>query len=159
MDRDLIPEFLYHDIRPRSERGLGHRLVDIDGPVINKGMVADAIDAGLWGAGNGDDSVHIIIKVWYTHLVYDRTFLSVLESMERLCNIEDTNRNIKVHVLLRWSRCYYNFSCMGCKGEQERLSQYMKEIGYSIYLFHICSCSGLVPDYFTANIRNYRLKH
>ena len=122
-------------------------------------MVADAIDAGLGGDGNGDDSVHIIIKVWYTHLVYDRTYLSVLESMERLRNLEDTNRNIKVHVLLLWPRCYDKVSWIDCKGDQERISQYAKEIGYSIYLFHICSCSGFVPDYFTANIRNYRLKH
>ena len=129
MNRDLIPEVLSHAFRPRSEGGLGRRLVDIDGTARNEEMVADAINAGLGGAGNGGDAVHVMIKVRYTHLGYNRTCLSVLESMERLRNLEETNRNIKVHVLLHWPRCYDNVSWMDCKGEEERLPQYVKEIG------------------------------
>ena len=32
-------------------------------------------------------------------------------------------------------------------------------IRYSIYPFHICSCSEFVPDYFKVNVKNYRLQH
>ena len=32
------------------------------------------------------------------------------------------------------------------------------QVGYPINPFHICSCYGFVPDFFTDNVRNYRFK-
>ena len=129
MLHDIIPEVLSHAVRPTSEEGFGHRLVDTASSSWNEEIVADAIDAGLGGAGAGDDPVHVVTKVWYTHLGYDRTRLSVLESMEKLRNLHEINRNIKVHVLLHWPRCHYAIDWMDCEGEEERLPQYVKDIG------------------------------
>ena len=129
MKRDLIPEVLSHAVRSTSEGGFGHRLVDTVSSSRDEEIVADAIDAGIGGAGVGDDAVHVVTKVWYTHLGYARTRLSVLDSMGELRNLHEINRNIKVHVLIHWPRCYDDIDWMDCEGEEERLPQYVKDIG------------------------------
>jgi len=52
--------------------GMGYRLIDTG--ASNEARLAEAIDNGLRSVAEDDAlSVHVITKVWYTHLGYERT--------------------------------------------------------------------------------------
>jgi diketogulonate reductase-like aldo/keto reductase len=107
---------------------VGVRLVDTAHASHNEALVRDAI-----AKSNGD--FHVVTKVWYTHLGYNRTILSVRESLNELTVGDDNqlqssnNNNIKVHMLLHWPRCRNDIAWMDCEGEEERLPQAVKDAG------------------------------
>lgn len=69
------------------------------------------------------DPVTVITKVWYTHLGYERTKLSVLESMKRM-----GRGSIEV-VLLHWPKCDTEKNTwMQCKKEEKELEDHVKEV-------------------------------
>ena len=68
----------------------------------NEAVVRDGIVKGLEAYYPDDKTrqIHVVTKVWYTHLGYERTKLSVKASLENL-----NHPNIKVHILIHWPRC------------------------------------------------------
>jgi diketogulonate reductase-like aldo/keto reductase len=74
--------------------------------------------------------VHVMTKVWYTHLGYERTKISVKESLDDLADaIKDPNVDLRVHVLIHWPRCYDTIPWMDCKGEEDALPDSVKKAG------------------------------
>eukprot|EP00522_Entomoneis_paludosa_P004981 CAMPEP_0172468292 /NCGR_PEP_ID=MMETSP1065-20121228/60931_1 /TAXON_ID=265537 /ORGANISM="Amphiprora paludosa, Strain CCMP125" /LENGTH=474 /DNA_ID=CAMNT_0013225653 /DNA_START=274 /DNA_END=1698 /DNA_ORIENTATION=+ len=74
--------------------------------------------------------VHVVTKVWYTHLGYERTKLSIQDSLESLRPALDHEKvNLKLHVLLHWPRCYANVPWMDCEREEKMLPDHVKEAG------------------------------
>ena len=97
----------------------GIQLVDTAHASQNEGLVKQAIEKYTT-----DKEFHVITKVWYTFLGYERTNISVKESLQAL-----DAPNIKVHILLHWPRCRDDISWMDCEGEEERLPQSVKDAG------------------------------
>jgi len=69
--------------------------------------------------------IHIVTKVWYTHLGYERTKLSVMQSLY------DLGPYAKVHMLLHWPKCDNRIEWMNCKEEEANLPNDVKEAGPS----------------------------
>jgi len=71
--------------------------------------------------------LHVVTKVWYTHLGYERTKLSIRESLANLNAASP--RQIYVHMLLHWPRCNDAIEWMDCAEEEEKLPQSVKDAG------------------------------
>ena len=137
---------LAHGSIPRAVRdqlASGVRLIDTAHASNNERILADAISdfdrsggggGSLRSGGRGDDSndddpIHVVTKVWYTHLGYERTKLSVMESLRELQLPAGSARRILVHLLLHWPRCNDAISWMHCEVEEEELPQSVKDAG------------------------------
>ncbi len=80
------------------------------------------------GGNNGKPPpLHVVTKVWYTHLGYERTKISVQESLDQLRST--STRQIYVHMLLHWPRCNDDIEWMNCEEEENNLPQYVKDAG------------------------------
>ena len=74
--------------------------------------------------------VHVVTKIWYTHLGYERTKVSVQESLDALEDaILDESIDLNVHVLIHWPRCYDGIPWMNCEQEENALPDDIKRIG------------------------------
>lgn len=74
--------------------------------------------------------VHVVTKIWYTHLGYERTKISVKESLEDLSDaIKDPNVDLRVHFLIHWPRCYTTIPWMKCEAEEDALPDSVKKAG------------------------------
>ncbi|KAL7545551.1 hypothetical protein ACHAWF_008904 [Thalassiosira exigua] len=71
--------------------------------------------------------LHVVTKVWYTHLGYERTKISVQESLEGLRSA--TTRQVYVHMLIHWPRCDDSIPWMHCEEEEKNLPQSVKDAG------------------------------
>ena len=74
--------------------------------------------------------VHVVTKIWYTHLGYERTKLAVddiLESFEEAT--KDPNVDLKLTILLHWPKCYDSIPWMNCEEEEEQLPDRIKNAG------------------------------
>jgi diketogulonate reductase-like aldo/keto reductase len=81
-------------------------------------------------SGGGQLEVHVITKVWYTHLGYERTLYAVQSSMKAMKEaIDHKNVDLKLHVMLHWPRCYDNVPWMNCELEENELPDEVKEAG------------------------------
>eukprot|EP00658_Telonema_sp_P-2_P072752 TRINITY_DN61843_c0_g1_i1.p1 TRINITY_DN61843_c0_g1~~TRINITY_DN61843_c0_g1_i1.p1 ORF type:complete len:195 (-),score=39.02 TRINITY_DN61843_c0_g1_i1:144-644(-) len=92
----------------RSVQELGIRLIDTAMASKNEGMVAAAANAALHPQ---PQPVHVITKVWYTHLGFNRTMLAVRGALRRL-RPKPLNPNpgpgpdpLKIAVLIHWPHC------------------------------------------------------
>ena len=86
---------------------------------LNAGIVNAVRSSNLYAT-----SVHVITKVPYTHLGYERTKLSVKQSLQEL-----KNRNTHVHIQLEWPRCDDDIPWMHCEQDEARLPQSVKAVG------------------------------
>jgi diketogulonate reductase-like aldo/keto reductase len=86
---------------------------------LNIGIVNAVATSDLFA-----NEVHVITKVPYTHLGYERTKLSVRESLREL-----NNRNTRVHIVLEWPRCDDNIAWMNCEQDEMKLPQHVKAAG------------------------------
>ena len=74
--------------------------------------------------------INVVTKVWYTHLGYRRTKISVIESLTDLAPDEKlSDACFHVHILLHWPKCDDNIPWMNCAAEEEALPNYVKEAG------------------------------
>jgi len=78
--------------------------------------------------------IHIVTKVWYTHLGYSRTVISAKESCEALQTNDDTRTTPVLHMLLHWPRCRNDISWMNCEQEEYNLPNNVKEAGPAPHL-------------------------
>jgi aldehyde reductase len=113
------------------------RLIDTAHASNNEHLVAEGINKGvekLEKAGklgtNGKVEVHVVTKVWYTHLGYERTKLSVEASLTALQPVLDNDKvDLKIHLLLHWPRCFAEIPWMNCEGEEMDLPEDVKKAG------------------------------
>ena len=131
LSHDRISQVISH----ASKEGI--HLVDTAHASHNEDTIAGAIqeffrseDNGSLRKRNGHKPavVHVVTKVWYTHLGYNRTKLSVSESLSALKS-NDPSIDVRVHMLLHWPRCDDNIQWMNCEAEEEQLPQYVKDSG------------------------------
>ena len=87
-------------------------------------------------SGNKDSSsfnpslpppIHVVTKIWYTHLGYDRTKIAIREILQELRHV--TTRQVYIHLLLHWPRCDDSIPWMDCETEEENLPQNVKDAG------------------------------
>jgi diketogulonate reductase-like aldo/keto reductase len=107
------------------------RLIDTAHASLNEGMVAEGILAGIGRLGLDEKlEVHVVTKVWYTHLGYERTKISVDESLKALEPALASDKvSVKLHILLHWPKCYDNVEWMDCSNEEASLSDVVKNAG------------------------------
>lgn len=119
------------------------RLIDTSHATGNEESVAKGIRMGVKAfqeaTGSKEEAgpvqVHVVTKVWYSYLGYERTRLSVQESLGRLEEaMSDPNVDLHVHVLLSWPRCYSNIDFMDCEGEEEALPDHVRQVGTAPHL-------------------------
>lgn len=110
------------------------RLFDTAHVTGNEALLSTGIQQGLERIKLEDGEkleLHVITKVWYTHLGYERTQISVKESMGRLMTAvaNDDRVDLKVHILLQWPRCYEAIDWMDCEVDEETAPPHVKEAG------------------------------
>jgi len=125
-----------------AQLGMGVQLVDTAHASNNERLLGEAIASSgrgyqktRGGRPSGDDElapIHVVTKVWYTHLGYERTKVSVKESLKDLES--DNTRQIYVHMLLHWPRCHDDIEWMNCESEENNLPQSLREVGPAPHL-------------------------
>jgi diketogulonate reductase-like aldo/keto reductase len=107
------------------------RLIDTAHASNNEHLVAEGINKGVEKLGKEERvEVHVVTKVWYTHLGYERTKLSVEESLAALQPVIDNDKvDLKIHLLLHWPRCFEDIPWMNCEGEEMDLPEAVKNAG------------------------------
>jgi diketogulonate reductase-like aldo/keto reductase len=139
---EVIPAIISHGLR--ADKNI--RLIDTSNISSNEVLVAQGIVEGAEQLVQKFDNtgkqeieamgtttkveVHVVTKVWYTHLGYNRTLLAAKSSLESLKDaIEHPNVDLKVHLMIHWPRCYDNIPWMNCEEEEENLPQDVKKAG------------------------------
>jgi diketogulonate reductase-like aldo/keto reductase len=111
------------------------RLIDTAHASANEALVTEGILEAVENMGLTDGrqlDVHVVTKVWYTHLGYDRTKLSVRESLLEFRSLFESEKvNLHLHVLLHWPRCTADIPWMHCEEEELQLPNHVKEAGPS----------------------------
>jgi diketogulonate reductase-like aldo/keto reductase len=108
------------------------RLIDTSHASHNEDLVAGGILSGRERVEDVDGKmeVHVVTKVWYTHLGYERTKLAVQESLADFKPLFESDKvDLKLHVLLHWPRCFDNVPWMDCDKEERDLPAYVKNAG------------------------------
>lgn len=97
----------------------------------NEEIIREAVKGGLKKSTylNKRSVIHVVTKVWYTHLGYDRTILAVKESLQNL-----QQKNIRVHILIHWPRCNDGISWMNCEQEENDLPESVRTAGPAPHL-------------------------
>jgi diketogulonate reductase-like aldo/keto reductase len=108
-------------------------LIDTSHASNNEKLVAKGLLEGveMMKLGEGEKiQVHVVTKVWYTHLGYERTKLSVQESLEALKPaLESDQLEVHLHILLHWPRCFDEIPWMDCVGDEAALPAHVREAG------------------------------
>mmetsp|Transcript_34968 Transcript_34968/g.84621 ORF Transcript_34968/g.84621 Transcript_34968/m.84621 type:complete len:472 (+) Transcript_34968:259-1674(+) len=133
MHPEVVPAMVAHSLKPDKNI----RLFDTSNVSSNEENVARGILDGTnqWLSEDGQDpsqvfEVHVITKVWYTHLGNNRTKISVQSSLDALKPaMEHPNVDLKVHVMIHWPRCYDNIPWMDCEQEEANLPDEVKNAG------------------------------
>lgn len=107
------------------------RLFDTSHVSDNEHLLAQGINQGLERLESDKKlTIHVVTKVWYTYLGYERTKISIKESFENLKEAFDNDKvDVKVHILLHWPRCYDNISWMSCEEDEERMPEHVQSAG------------------------------
>ena len=131
-----LPHENIHNV-VNNQLGSGVKLIDTARASNNEKILGEAIasyygahSSNTRGGGGVDESpdiIHVITKVWYTHLGYERTKISVQESLRDLQS--STSVQIYVHMLIHWPRCNDAIEWMNCEEEENNLPQYVKDAG------------------------------
>jgi diketogulonate reductase-like aldo/keto reductase len=124
LQHELIPTIVREGLR------LGLRLIDTAHASHNEALIDQSVAAAASATTTSDQhvDVHVVTKVWYTHLGYERTIHSVRESMEALSHVD------KIHVLLHWPRCSNDIAWMDCTGEEDALPAHVQALGPAPHL-------------------------
>lgn len=108
-------------------------LIDTSHARGNENLVAQGILDGirLMTIPQGEKiQIHVVAKVWYTHLGYERTKLAVQESLANFQEVIDHDKiDMRMHVLLHWPKCIDNIEWMNCEQEETSLPSRVRELG------------------------------
>ena len=133
LQHELIPQVVSANLVPSQDI----RLIDTahnshNEHILGKAVASfDAASHAQTRGGGGSSKpppIHVVTKVWYTHLGYERTKVSVKESLDQLAS--KNTRQIYVHMLLHWPRCNdEEYGWMNCEEEENNLPQSVKDAG------------------------------
>lgn len=74
--------------------------------------------------------VHLVTKIWYTYLGYERTKIAIEEIMVDLQDaIQNNNVHLRIHLLLHWPQCYDHIAWMDCEREEQNLPDRVRQAG------------------------------
>ena len=123
------------------------RLFDTSNASHNEHLVAEGIVEGMEQLkkeyGGKKVEVHVITKVWYTHLGFERTMVAVKNSLEAFKTaIEHPNVDFKLHVMIHWPRCYEGVPWMHCEEEENELPEEIKQAGPPPHLDKVNAWKG-----------------
>lgn len=130
LQHELIPQV----VKVNLSRGI--HLIDTAHNSHNEQILGNAVAsvdaagrAQTRGGGSNDKlpPLHVVTKVWYTYLGYERTKISVQESLDQLRST--SARQVYVHMLLHWPRCNDDIEWMNCEEEENNLPQFVKDAG------------------------------
>jgi len=117
---------------------LGYHLLDTARVSGNERLISEVLSNVV--SKNHEDNpaynttIHIVTKVWYTHLGYERTKISIQESMDDILGQfkDKPYVTVKIHFLIHWPQCYDAIEWMNCVEDEEALPAYVKETGDAI---------------------------
>jgi len=118
LEHQMIPLALMSTF---TQNNMGYELLDTGRQSNNEKFIASqfsTIDPEQF-----ESEVFVTTKVWYTYLGYERTKISVRESLK------DLEPNTRVNILINWPRCDESVAWMDCQGEEDALPQYVKDAG------------------------------
>mmetsp|Transcript_41894 Transcript_41894/g.100938 ORF Transcript_41894/g.100938 Transcript_41894/m.100938 type:complete len:455 (+) Transcript_41894:301-1665(+) len=126
LQHDLIESQISHGL---SEK-MNYRMIDTAHASHNENIIFQGVQQGFssydpTALQKHNNTVHVITKVWYTHLGYERTKISVKESLEQL----NSPSIISVHLLIHWPKCRDDIQWMDCEAEENLLPQSVKDAG------------------------------
>ena len=134
MQAEVVTAIISHGLK--DDKNI--RLIDTSNISNNEFLVAKGITEGVERlttstttiTNSSKVEVHVITKIWYTHLGYNRTLLSVKSSLDSLQEaIDHPNIDLKVHMILHWPKCYDEIPWMECEAEENNLSDEIKHAG------------------------------
>ena len=114
---------------------IAHLMIDTAHASQNEELIAKSlVEAAIRVNENAEQpivlEVDLISKVWYTHLGYARTYLSVEESLNALTEaLESDLIHLHVTMMLHWSKCHQDISWMECEEEELRLPNEVRSAG------------------------------
>lgn len=123
LDHELIDEQILKGMEKRRD----YRMIDTAHASKNEHLVRNGIEQGA--THFGDEVVHVVTKIWYTHLGYKRTLLAVKEAMKAL-----NSPKIRVTILIHWPFCRDDIDWMDCEREEDELSAEVRGAGYAPHL-------------------------
>jgi diketogulonate reductase-like aldo/keto reductase len=142
---EVIPAMVSHAVRQNKKT----QLIDTSSVSNNEHLVAKGIVEGaeIVAKTSGDEGkkleVHVITKVWYTHLGYERTMLAVNASIEKLKDaLEHPNVDLQVHVMIHWPRCFDAIPWMNCEQEENDLPPEVQQVGPPPHLDKVNAWKG-----------------
>lgn len=129
LQHDLIPSMVAEAIQDDKRS----YLIDTARASNNEDLVAEGLLKGVerLSLPAGERlQVHVVTKVWYTHLGYERTKLSVEESMDKLAPALNSDKlDVRLHILLHWPRCFDEIPWMNCEKDEAELPSAVKNAG------------------------------
>lgn len=107
----------------------GTRMIDTAHSSNNHRLVKQGIEDALQllqqqNNNNDDVTIHVVTKIWYTHLGYERTKLAAFQIFDEL-----DHPNIRVHILIHWPRCRDDVPWMDCEREESELDERVRNLG------------------------------
>jgi diketogulonate reductase-like aldo/keto reductase len=131
LQRNLVEKVIYEGLKDDHRI----RMVDTAHQSGNEREVARGIVTGIrdYKAStklDGRIQYHVVTKIWYTFLGYERTKIAVEEILQDLDEaLKDPNVDLKITLLLHWPRCYDSIPWMECEEEEEQLPERVKQAG------------------------------
>ena len=127
MEHNRIAGMVAAAIQPNKKS----RLIDTARASQNEHLVADGIVRGVEKLNPTEPlEVHVVTKLWYTHLGYERSKVAVQETMEAFqAAIEHPKVNLKIHYLIHWPKCYDNIPWMNCKEDELQTPEKIRNAG------------------------------
>jgi diketogulonate reductase-like aldo/keto reductase len=131
LQRNLVESMIYQGLQANHRI----RLIDTAHQSGNEREVAKGIVTGIKAFKqsekiDGRIQVHVVTKIWYTYLGYERTKLAIDEIIKDLQEaIKDPDVDLRVTLLIHWPRCYDTIPWMDCVKEEEQLPARVKEVG------------------------------
>jgi diketogulonate reductase-like aldo/keto reductase len=123
---NLNHELVHDQVFKGMEKRRYYRMIDTAHASKNEYLVRDGVKQG---GISGDDIVHVVTKIWYTHLGYARTMIAVKEALKNL-----DNPHIRVTILIHWPFCRDDIPWMDCEKEEDELPSTVKGAGQAPHL-------------------------
>jgi len=134
LQQDLVDSMIQKAMN--DERRI--RLFDTSHAAGNDREVVKGITQGIKDLKDQNDhfeknqpiQVHVVTKVWYTYLGYERTKLAINEILQEYEDASnDPNVDLKITLLIHWPQCFDEIPWMNCEGEEEELPERVKKAG------------------------------
>ena len=116
------------------------RLIDTSQIADNEKEVCSGIIAGVnrfkkSSNVEGRLQVHVVTKVWHTHLGYERTKMAVKQSLQNFATaVKEKNIDFKLHILLHHPKCIDDQDEFSCEHQEKNLPSKVRKAGPAPYL-------------------------